>query len=109
MFSCKTKKPRSLPGGASWILGIGCLSFDQRARASGSPLGFLALIVRFVIEIIMSCTLPHCREPVKQRYVTCCRGRGYGRREHTYLIGRRLLNPDLEAAMDPRIALEVAG
>ena len=54
-----------MPGGASWILGVGSQSFDQRARASGSPLGFLALIVRLVIEIIMTCTLPHCREPVK--------------------------------------------
>jgi hypothetical protein len=30
-----------------------CLWFDQRARVSGSPPGFLSLIVRFVIEIIM--------------------------------------------------------
>ncbi len=42
-------------------------SFDQRARASGSPLGFLALIVRLVIEIIMVYTLPHRWGPVKEQ------------------------------------------
>jgi hypothetical protein len=54
-----------LPGGASWILAS--LSSDQRARASGSPSGFLALIVRLVVEISMGSTLPHWWERVKQR------------------------------------------
>jgi hypothetical protein len=45
-------RPRSLPGGASWMLRC-CLWFDQRARVSGSPPGFLRVIVRLVIEIIM--------------------------------------------------------
>ena len=58
-----------MPGGASWILAS--LSSDQRARASGSPSGFLALIVRLVIEIIITCTLPYYRRPVKACYVTC--------------------------------------
>jgi len=30
-----------------------CLWFDQRARVSGSPPGFLSVVVRLVIEIIM--------------------------------------------------------
>ena len=54
-----------MPGGASWILAL--LSSDQRARASGSPPGFLALIVRLVIEISMGSTLPHWWKRVKQR------------------------------------------
>ena len=63
-----------MPGGASWILAS--LSSDQRARASGSPSGFLALIVRLVIELIMSCTLPYWREPVKACYVNLPHRRG---------------------------------
>jgi hypothetical protein len=48
----ETTRPRSLPGGASWMLRC-CLWFDQRARVTGSPPGFLRVIVRLVIEIIM--------------------------------------------------------
>ena len=58
-----------MPGGASWILAS--LSIDQRARASGSPSGFLALIVRLVIEISMGTHATALVEACKAAVMLC--------------------------------------